>query len=359
MARPALGAALLATLLVGVTACSRGATQEPASAPVTITPRLLFADHSEGTTSFWLASPSEPADRTQLVRVSHDPEWGVRASLSPDGRSLAYTWMPPGARDPDGEAVLTVLDLADRSSRRIATRLDLRTTPVWLGSTGSIVVQRRGPSGAGTLVQIDGDGRERILLNAAPGRRLFPAAASPDGSRIYVADSNGSETRLRVLDTQAGERDLGVIAEGTARGYTLAADGNTLAFLRFTGADRRYRAFVIDLNSGAVTPLRPDQERLEDTGIVWAGDGFAVTSVTSTGGGLLLGPLPGRDQARANGFDAAAAAPPGGGWLAVRSFQDGDPGAPGPETLQIVDGAGRRVTVTGEGGVSAIGWTGT
>jgi DNA-binding beta-propeller fold protein YncE len=220
-------------------------------------------------------------------------------------------------------------------------------------------VQRRGPSGAGTLVQIDKDGRERILLSAAPGQRLFPAAAAPDGSRIYVADSNGSETRLRVLDTQAGERDLGVIADGTARGYALSADGATLAFLRFTGADRRYRAHVVDLTSGVVTMLRPDQERLEDTGIVWAADGFAVTSVTSTGSGLLLGPAPGRDQTRTDGFDAAATAPPNGGWLAVRSFQDGDPAAPGPETLQIVDGAGRRVTVTGEGGVSAIGWTGT
>src|SRR3712207_7026 len=146
MLHPSLCLAVLGTLLIASAACSRAERQPDATAS-NAELRLLYAEQAGGNTAIWAARPAAPADRHLIARVSHDPEWGIRASLSPDGRQLAYTALPPGARDPDREAVLTVLDLTRRRSQRLATGLDLRTAPLWLGETGGLVVQRRADTG--------------------------------------------------------------------------------------------------------------------------------------------------------------------------------------------------------------------
>jgi hypothetical protein len=316
---------------------------------------VVFAEHSEGTTTFWSATPGEPADRRQVASVRHDPDWRVRASLSPSGRQIAYTAMPPGAADPDGGAVLTVLDLDGRTSRRLATGIDLRVTPVWLGND-RVVVQRRGPIGAGVLVEVAANGAERPLLAADAGRRLFPIGAGPDG-RLFVADTGPSGTRLRAVTPEGAVHDLGGMTDGPARGFVLSPDGRFLAFLMLVGdGARRYRAHVLDLSSGVVQPVRPDRARTEDTGVFWSGDGFAVSAVDGATG-ILLGATPGHDTARTSGFDAAAGASPDGRWAAVRAFESGSPNAPGPERLQLVAADGRRTTVDAAGGVTVIGWT--
>jgi hypothetical protein len=113
---------------------------------------------------------------------------------------------------------------------------------------------------------------------------------------------------------------------------------------------------VINLHSKDVQLLRPDRERTEDTGVLWSGDGFAVSAVDGETG-ILLGATPGQDLVRESGFDAAAMATPDGRWTAVRAFESGNPNAPGPEQLQLVSEDGRRTTVSAAGGVTVIGWT--
>jgi hypothetical protein len=357
--QPVLGVAVaLTVLLCGAAACTREKSPDAAQSGTTAVaqPRLVFAEHRDGVTTFWSARPDEPADRRQIATVRHDPDWGIRASLSPDGRRIAYTAMPPGSRDPDGEAVLTILDLDGRTSRRPASGIDARTTPVWRGDD-RVIVQRRGPIGAGVLVEVEADGDERLLLAAEAGRRLFPIGISPDG-RLCVADLGPQETRLRVVDPKGAVYDTGLLADGPARGFALAPDGLSLAFLSLVPSDgaQRYRAHVIDLNSKEVRPLRPDRERTEDTGVLWSGDGFAVSAVDGETG-ILLGVSPEQDTVRASGFDAATVATADGHWTAVRAFEGGSPNAPGPEQLQLVSDDGRRTTVNAAGGVTVIGWT--
>ncbi|MGE0542691.1 MAG: TolB family protein [Dehalococcoidia bacterium] len=357
--QPALGVAVaLTVLLCGAAGCTREKSPDEATAGTATVaqPRLVFAEHRDGITTFWAARPDEPADRRQIATVRHDPEWGIRASLSPDGRRVAYTAMPPGGRDPDGDAVLTILDLDGKTSRRLATGIDLRTPPVWRGDD-RVIVQRRGPIGAGVLVEIEANGDERPLLAAEAGRRLFPIGVVPDG-RLYVADLGSGETRLRVVEPQGAVYDTGPLTDGSARGFALAPDGSSLAFLSLGMSDdtRRYRAHVIDLNSKEVRPLRPDRERAEDTGVLWAGDGFAVSAIDGESG-ILLGVSPEQDRMRASGFDAATMATSDGHWTAVRSFESGSPNAPGPEQLELVSEDGRRTTVDAAGGVTVIGWT--
>ncbi len=191
------------------------------------------------------------------------------------------------------------------------------------------------------------------MLTAAPGHRLFPIGAGIDGT--FVADLSSDGTRLLLLDVGGSTRHLGQLSEGPARGFVISPGGDAVAFLALTGEERRYRARLFARASGAVAPLFPEQQRIEDTGVVWTARGPIVTSRTSEGGLILGEALP--ESAAAGGFAAVVSAAPGGGVLAVRAFASGDTRVPGAETLQLVQADGRRVTVAATGGVSAIGWT--
>ncbi len=104
--------------------------------------------------------------------------------------------------------------------------------------------------------------------------------------------------------------------------------------------------------------MRPDAARIEDTGVAWDGQGgVLVTAISQAGStGMLLRDAAAGDRATPAGFDAAVAAAPDGSWLAVRAFAGGDSREPGAETLELLAAGGRRVPVTAEGGVTAIGW---
>lgn len=323
-------------------------------------PRLqfVFAERVEGTTTIWAARPDEPADRRVLARIPHDPNWGIRAALSPDGRLLAYTFMPPGGRDPDRDAALALLDVQGRHSRRLATGVDLRTTPLWTGPA-AVIVQRATDQGQGVLVRLALDGDEQPLATALPGHRLFPAATGSDGAAIYVIDLSADGAVLRRLDS-AGDHTVARVGDGPARGFALAPAGGSLALLRLEpGVDgRRYRAVVVDLDSGVIRAVRPDRDRVEDTGLAWDGRGrLWVTALARPGGpGLLLGVVGTDDRTTATGFDALVTAAPDGNWLAVRAFAGDDSDRPGTEAVHLLHADGRRVPVTAAGGVMAVGW---
>ena len=359
MLRPCPRITMLAALLLGCAACSRVAS-EPHAAVSTGELRLVYAEREGGSTSIWAARPADPADRRLIARVSHDPEWGIRASLSSDGRTLAYTAMPPGARDPDKDAVLAVLDLTQRRSQRLATGLDLRTTPLWMGESGALLVQRRTATGAGALAEVEADGRERGLLTARSGHRLFPIGVDRRSGRLYVVAIAEGEARLTARGEDGLWQDLGRLAAGAARGFVLTPDGSAVGYLRLdrTGGDARYRAHVFDTATGALSPLQPDRERLEDTAVLWSpAGGWVVTSLTSGGAGVLLAPPPASEQRRPDGFDAAVLVSPDGRWTVLRSFEGSDTRTPGAEALEVMDSEGRRARITG-GGATALGWVG-
>jgi len=359
MPRAVVGVAVLLASLVSALGCSRASIAQTAGVDDAAGLRFVFAERSGSLTTIWSARPDEPADRRMLARLNHDPDWGIRAALSPDGRRLAYTAMLPGARDPDRDAALMLLDLTQRQSRRLATGVDLRTTPLWSGPD-AVIAQRASDEGRAALVRIALDGAARTLATAAPGHRLYPAGADSHGRAVYVVDLAADGAVLRRIDGE-GERDVARLAGGPARGFALSPDGTSLAFLRLeTGIeDRRYRAYAVDLAAGTMRPLRPDAARIEDTGVVWDGQGgLLVTAIGEAGGaGLLLRDPAAGDRSTAAGFDAVVAAAPDGSWLVVRAFAGSDSRDSGSETLQLLAAAGgRRVPVIADGGVTAIGW---
>lgn len=352
---------LLVVALIALAACGRGGqtptSEQPNEQPAASPLRVVYAEQRGGETLIWSASPDEPADRTRLARVEHDPSWGIRASLSPDGQSIAYTAMPPGARNPDRDAVLTVLDLNARSSRRVASGIDLRTSPVWSSDSGEVVALRV-EGGRGSLVAFAPDGSGRAIAAAAPGHRLMPVAGLAGGAVIYL-DWSDERSTLREADGSPEGRLRADLGPGPARGFALSPDGRQIAFLRLESADgeSRYRAGVAALDTGQVSAVRPDVARAEDTGVAWGDGGRVIVSAVDAAGnhGVLLG-AGGDDTSRGAGFDAIANASPDGRWLALRSFASGSPHQPGPETIELAGSDGRRIDLGVSGGVP-IGWT--
>jgi hypothetical protein len=352
---------LLPCLLVSLIAAACGRDRQPASdAEATdVGLRLVFAETDGGTTTIWAARPADPADRTRLVRVSHDPDWGIRAALSPDGRRLAYTVMPPRARDPDRDAELMLLDFDARSTRRLVRGIDLRVAPVWMVGARAVAVQRRTPVGTGEIVAVSLDGRQRPLIAAVAGHHLHPAGVDPATGLLYVVDLDASGARLLGVEPAGETRELARLATGPVRGFAPAPAGGAIAFLALTGEGEsaRYRAHAVALSDGRVSALRPDLEREEDTGVTWTEQGVAL-SVIGDGRGTLVPPGSAPPIDREQGFDALVSASPDGRWLVVRSFAGGTTDRPGTETLELVDREGRRLPIKAAGGVTVIGWLG-
>jgi hypothetical protein len=351
---PALLAAMLAAC--AALACARATNPHPERQARAVEIRLLAAERDGGSTVFWSIDPREPSERRLLARVQHDLQWGVRAAASPVGRAIAYTWMPPGAVDPDHDATLTILDLDGRTARRLATGLDLRTTPLWTADGAAVAVQRPALGGGGALALITLDGGQWVAAIAAAGHHLQPVAASFE--QIAYVDSGPDGAWLRRVARGGNDRAVAKLADGAARGFSLSPDGQALAFLRLLPADggARYEAATADLQSGDVRPLFPDITRAEDTGVAWLSTGVtAVSAVDGDGSGLLLTSAEAPLERNTSGFDVLIAASPDGRWMAVRAFAGGDPRRPGAEAMQFIGVDGRRVRVPG--GLSWIGWT--
>jgi hypothetical protein len=95
--------------------------------------RLVYRQFGETEDIIWQVNPADPADRVELARIQHREGFGIVASLSPDGRQLAYLLQPESAPADPGlsRAVAHVMDLKTGRSEQIAEGVDLRFRPLW------------------------------------------------------------------------------------------------------------------------------------------------------------------------------------------------------------------------------------
>lgn len=95
--------------------------------------RLVYRQFGETEDIIWQVNPADPEDRIELARIGHREGFGIVASLSPDGRQLAYLLQPESAPADPGlsRAVAYVLDLKTGRSEQIAEGVDLRFRPLW------------------------------------------------------------------------------------------------------------------------------------------------------------------------------------------------------------------------------------
>ena len=123
--------------------------EEPTEAP-TPTPspqptafRLLYREAGAKEDIIWRVSPSAVSEREEMVRLPHREGFPVVASISPDGRMLAYLVLPEAAQGATtSEADAFVYDLERKEATKIAGGIDYQFKPLW-SPDGQLLYLRR------------------------------------------------------------------------------------------------------------------------------------------------------------------------------------------------------------------------
>jgi Tol biopolymer transport system component len=337
-------------------------------------PTLLYREFGSGADTLWVAPAASPGDRKSVAQIEHAPDWGIAASLSPDGSLVAYLVLTSGSQDPDREAQAWVLDVRSGQKRHLADGFDLRTRPVWSPGDAAVIVRRNGPQGQTggeiSLVGVDvDDGQETVLWQQANVFELFPVGyslAPAVGGALVYASYGLSGTDLGWL---AAETPPVHITNESPRDWHISPDGARVAFLARQRTDGRMaaRAFVTGLSAASqpVLVLAAVPDAVDHFNPVWRSDDVvtvgrtpaegastAAAVLVSLEGGTVEEVEPGPEQ----GFDVPVAWSPDGRYLVVRSFEGSSAADPGREQLTIIEEGSERNAVGEQGSLEFIGW---
>lgn len=139
---------------------------------------LVYREFGAQQDTVWRVSPQDPANRQQVAVIAHSDGCGTRASLSPDGRLLAYTVQPPGTPclPENSTAHAHIIDLLRKEDEKVAEGVDLRFTPLWAPDGGLLYLRRY--AGAEFLSADVSILRVKVQRKAPPGKET-PEPASP------------------------------------------------------------------------------------------------------------------------------------------------------------------------------------
>jgi hypothetical protein len=351
------------------------ATPSTSATPAATGPTLLYREFGSGADTLWVAPAASPTDRKSVGRIDHASNWGISASLSPDGSMVAYLVLTGSNQDPDHGAEVWVLDVHSGEKRHLADGFDLRTRPVWSPESDAIVVGRIGPQGQTggeiSLVGVDAtDGSEEVLRTEPDVLGLFPigySSAPTIGGALVYARITASGTDFGWLDTETPPLHA---TNESARDYHISPDGTRVAFLARQRTDGRFamRTFVTQLGvpNATLATLSAVPEGVDHFNPIWR-DNATITLgrtpaegevaapallVSLEGGGMPEAVEPGPEQ----GFDVPVAWSPDGRYLVVRSFEGSSANDPGRETLTIIEEGSGRKAVGEQGSLEFIGW---
>ncbi len=118
-------------------------TASPTPAPPETGYRFVYREYGAAEDIIWRVVPWDPAQRERLAGIPHREGYGVVASISPDGRMLAYLSLPEEARsETSSQAEAYVLDLKTGSNRLVASGFDYTFRPLW-SQDGQLLFLRR------------------------------------------------------------------------------------------------------------------------------------------------------------------------------------------------------------------------
>lgn len=329
--------------------------------------RLIVSEFGENEDTIVAIDPADASNRTTLATIDHAPGWGAFATLAPDGASIAYTALPPDARDPspDTPAIAGVIE-ADGDVLALAANADLVIPPVWAPNGQSIVVRRStlAEEGTGTqeLVVLGIDGSESSLTSWSSSA-VFPVGYAPDGATFYFATLNASGSDLYRIDADgSGESLVAHLSDDISREWTLSPDGTALAYsVAESGATPRVVAMRLDLATGAAAPALDDAAGSQ-INPAWSRDGeLTVASVKPEGGGdAVIAAIDGAGQAlddNDDSIDLPLAWSPDGETLAVRAVDGATPFQARGSRIELLRLDGTREQVSDGPDVLIVGWT--
>jgi Tol biopolymer transport system component len=373
--RPRPAAATLRPLIIGgalgllflLSLASFLLDARPASPSLAVPPpgeRIVYVSFGSQFDIVFAASATDPARRVNLFEASHADDWGIVASLSRDGRWIAYNALPPNTKAPtaDSPAELWVASLRGEP-RLLAADVDLLVKPLW-SSSGEALVFRR----SALRNQADSDFR-LVLLNATTGEErelaaspqaaLFPVAFAPDGESLLYVRLGAAGSELHAVDLNSGDQKLiALLSPDLTRDWSLSPAGDRLAFLEMAFSTQRMssRAMVLDLATGSVAPVSGVEA--DEFSPVWNGSALSLGRLAGAGGvawasedGLAALAPPER------GFDVPLGWSDSGRSLVVRTFEGRSALAPGRSSLTLVTDGGARLHVA-SGEVTFLGWIG-
>ena len=340
---------------------------------------VLVSEFGIEADTLWTAPADKPSQRQVVAVVPHAAHYGIYASLSPDGRFVAYTALSTGLKDAssDSPAEVWVMGADGSYPRLLAGDADLLIAPVWAPDSTSLVFRRSSSTenAAGTfeLVRVSLAGGvetaqgagESVLVSAEAA--LFPVGFSPDGKGLYYTQLSAGGTDLGQVAAGGSPSLVAHLGDDFTRDWHLSPDGGRLAFLapQQSQAGTVLRAMVMEF--GGDVQLRPvlpaaDGPTQEFNPIWHPADGDLTLGrltlgersapamrVSASGSRRLDGP--------SQGFDVPLAWSPDGETLALRSFEGDQESSLGPWRLVLLDSAGQRREVNGESEISFVGWT--
>ena len=362
-------AVIAAGLAIGIVFGMPGVSRdEPATAgrealPESDAPLIVYTEFAADADALWAADPDDPETRTQLALVPHATNYGIVASLSPDGTRVAYTILPPGtaAPAPDAPAQLWVLDLATGDALLLADGVDLPVAPVWSPDGEAVVVRRSAWSedagGEFALLRVALDGATSTLVTSAAG--LFPVDFSPDGSALYFTSLSETGTDLgRVVIANGKAEQVEHLSDGFARDWQLSPDGTQLAYLAEAGgAGIAFEARVLDLDGGAAEAAIA-RAPVEQFSPIW--DPGGVLTVGRLGGDGAAARIAGGAASSlpkaGAGFDVPLSWSPDGSHLALRAFEGASLSDPGISHVVVMTQDGARRQLSDVSDVTVLGW---
>jgi Tol biopolymer transport system component len=335
-------------------------------------PLLVYSEFGSESDTLWSARADDPTQRTRLVTIAHAPEYGISASLSPDGKRVAYTVLPPNAIPAiDSPAEVWVMDVDGRNRTRLASDADLPVAPVW-SSDGATVVFRRSDSNTGRfqLVAATTNGTEATLCDSAVG--LLPVGFTPDGAFFFLSLSpKGSDLGV-VRQGGAVDDAFAHLSDDFVRDWHLSPDGTQLSYLaaRTVGDTTSYGARVLDLQAApgaTLTASAVSNRAVDEFSPIWRPDGSGVTigrlDAQTAGAPALQIVAPGGPPVRlraapSQGFDVPLSWSPDAAYLAVRSYEGSSVTDPGRSWVTVAGADGTRHTVSSSSDVDVLGWAG-
>jgi TolB protein len=255
-----------------------------------------------GTIAF-ASNVGEQRERVTLVSASG----AVIRSLEVVGQSMF-----PAAVSPDGRMLLML-----RSEPLAAGKTRDRFELVELGSSGDVIGEPRllGPEGAalrnpawspdGSWLVFESDAASfrdlyRFDLDAASTLRLtddaegnFEPAVSPDGQRIAFVSSRDGDAELYAMTADGGAPQRLTESRGDDSQPVWSPDARTIAFTSGRERARGHDVFVLELETGTVTPIVRDGSRTQpatvrDLAFSPAGDRLAFTELVSARGSAAI-----------------------------------------------------------------------
>ena len=315
---------------------------------------FVFADQAPNITSYWLADAQNPSVRKLLATVRHPPGRSGEASVSPDGRWLAYTVLPPAAADPDHQAELWLLRLAG-GAERAAAGVDLLSFLVWSPDSASVTFERVADQGIELWRQTLGADRAHLLQAAAPSEVLIPAGYDREGARLIAARLGPAGTDIvRIAPT-----GLSVVSHAgsrSGRDFVLSPDRTQLAFLSAAGVVKQpeYQAQEVDLSTGSTRQV--GQQGTQAIGLAWRPDGVLTIGGAGATSGLRTASGSPIFPSTTPGFEQPLAWSSSGTRLAVRRFSGESVADPGSAQDLLIEPNGARRAITSVDPVQFVGW---